>query len=422
MISVSGHLSFSGAVRLTSVDTYLALAGCLAVFDPRTGFVLKSGRFINLSNLASPANSLYAPIQSNGLVAVTDTSTFGGVTASRQAAQSVNSAQLAQAGYQLSQLHKAASTVYTVIRVSTAFGSAQSIWTSTATGTPGLALGMNTVNCNSVFTGAGAAGSALFTQIVKGYAYFVGDVLLIIQRLTGPTVNTAICTTSGSTNTVGKTFVVVSALPAAIAGGTVLAFLNGTTVTVASGGAAAGATSIPLAGTIPTTIAAGTSAGVGLASLTGYAPTTSVTITTNAAAAAGATSLAVQPLPFALWTGYVIPFAGVNATLSAPAAAGATTLAVTALPGAIASGASATRIHGGVWSLYSSRNVTGTTTLDQNDGGVFKLLGGNGNNNVLFQAAFSDVGLSAAALAARDARMANLLRDDFAAYLFSGLL
>ena len=66
--------------------------------------------------------------------------------------------------------------------------------------------------------------------------------------------------------------------------------------------------------------------------------------------------------------------------------------------------------------------MTGATTLDQNDGAAYKLFGGNGNNNVLFQSAFSDVGLSAAALAARDARMADILRTDFAAYLFSSLI
>jgi hypothetical protein len=421
-LTASGHLYLKG-VRLGAVDSYLALPGCLAVFDPRQGFTLKSGRFATLSNLVSPANSLYAPIPSNGPLAVTDASTFGSVTASRQAAQYTGSTTLAQTTLQLSQLHKAAATIYTVLRVSSALGAASTIWGTNGSGTPGLALSMNTVNCNLVYQGFGSGGNSLFTQIVRSYAYFVGDVIMVVQRLTGPTTNTAACTASGSTNTSTKTFIVVSPLPAAIAPGSILVFTTGTVVTVSAAGAAAGATSIPLVGTIGATIANATQAGVGQAILTTYAPTTNVTITTNAAAAASATSIAIQPLGVALWTGYVAPFPGVNATLSAPAAVGATSLSVTALSGSIASGAVATRIHGGVLTSYGSRVMTSPgNVLDQADSVAYKLLGGSGNNNVLLQTCFTDAGLNSAQLLARDARMADLLRADFAAYQLSGLI
>ena len=72
-----------------------------------------------------------------------------------------------------------------------------------------------------------------------------------------------------------------------------------------------------------------------------YERTSHGTVTTSAAAATAATTLAVEPIPRALPQGTVLQFGTTLATLSAAASSGATSLSVYALPGNIASGAAA---------------------------------------------------------------------------------
>ena len=62
------------------------------------------------------------------------------------------------------------------------------------------------------------------------------------------------------------------------------------------------------------------------------------TVTCAALAAAAATSVAVDPLTFALASGATVVFGGVTVTLTAAAAAGARTLTVSATSGSIAQG------------------------------------------------------------------------------------
>lgn len=126
-------------------------------------------------------------------------------------------------------------------------------------------------------------------------------------------------------------------------------------VTVGSGGAAKGATTLPVVALLVALVQG---------ALLFFGKIASVTVTVSAPAIATATSISVNALSGPLPSGTVLDFGGGKfARLTAAAAAGATSLTVSALPTALAGGETATYLGGAKVARVLADAAIGATSL-----------------------------------------------------------